>query len=222
MSIDASDRIVGVVLAGGASRRMGGRDKALLSLAGKPMIQHVAERLARQVPDLAISVHGDGRPLHGLGLPLIADPAGERHGPLGGVLAGMMWTRANRPDATWIVTASCDAPFFPEDYVHALAGAAAPPPGDARIAIAASGGRTHFAFGLWPVAHAGDLAAYLDSGERRMQGWIERHAFAAVAFPSAVCDGEPFDPFFNVNTPEDLATAERYAFALGRGPIFPD
>lgn len=221
MSIDASDGIVGVVLAGGASRRMGGRDKALLSLAGNPMIRHVAERLARQVPDLAISVHGEGRPFHGLGLPLIADPVGERHGPLGGVLAGMLWTRANRPDAEWIVTASCDAPFFPDDYVNALASAAMPPPpGDERIAIAASGGRTHFAFGLWPVAHAGDLAAYLAAGERRMQGWIELHAFAAVDFPLVLCEGEPFDPFFNVNTPEDLATAQRYAAAQDRGPIF--
>ena len=131
-------------------RRIGGRRLAadgrppqgLLGLAGKPMIQHVAERLAPQVRGLAISVHGEGEAFRALGLPLIADPSGERQGPLGGMLACMTWARANRPDAPWIVTASCDAPFFPDEYVNALARAAmAPPPGDKRIVIAASDGR---------------------------------------------------------------------------------
>lgn len=215
MSIDAKDQIAGVILAGGASRRMGGEHKGLLGVADRPMIQHVAERLAPQVLELAISVHGAGAEFRRFGLPLIADASGEQHGPLAGVLAGMMWAKANHPEARWIATASCDAPFCPDDYVGALLAAAlAPPANGARIAIAASNGRSHFAFGLWPVALSADLSAYLASGERRMQGWIERHSHAVAEFPPLLCEGQPLDPFFNVNTPDDLAIAERCAATL--------
>lgn len=214
MTINAAHQVVGVILAGGASRRMGGRHKALLRLADRPMIGHVAERLAPQVAGMAISVHGTGEKFREFGVPLIPDTAGERQGPLAGVLAGMIWAQANRPEARWIATASCDAPFCPKDYVSALLRAAlAPSAESARIAIAASNGRSHFAFALWPVALSADLAAYLDSGGRRVQGWIERHSHVMAEFLPLVCDGQPFDPFFNVNTPEDLAMAQKCAAA---------
>ncbi len=175
----------------------------------------MAERLAPQVAELAISVHGTGEEFRRFGLPLIADTAGERYGPLAGVLAGMAWAQANRPEARWIATASCDAPFFPEDYVGVLLRAAlAPPTESGRITIAASNGRSHFAFALWPVALSADLSAYLGSGERRMQGWIERHSHVVAEFASLVCEEQPLDPFFNVNTPDDLAIAEKYADRL--------
>ena len=218
MTLDGRDQIVGVILAGGASRRMGGGHKGLLSLAGKPMLLHVAERLRPQVRELAISVHGAGLEFVGFGLPLIADAPREQQGPLAGVLAAMLWARAKRPEARWIATAPCDAPFCPRDHVGVLLEAAlaqaAKEPG---IAIAASQSRNHFAFGLWPVALAADLSAYLDAGERRMQGWIERHPHVAADFAPLTVDGQPLDPFFNVNSPDDLAAARRWAAALPRG-----
>jgi molybdenum cofactor guanylyltransferase len=218
MTIDAGDQIVGVILAGGASRRMGGEHKGLFSLAGKPMLLHVAERLGPQVCELAVSVHGAGLEFVRFGLPLIADAAREQQGPLAGVLAAMLWTRAKRPEACWIATAPCDAPFCPRDYVGALReaalGQAGKQPG---IAIAASQGRSHFAFGLWPTALAADLSAYLDAGERRMQGWIEQHPHVAVDFAPLSVEGQALDPFFNVNSPHDLAAARSWAAALPRG-----
>lgn len=215
MSNEPKDQIIGVILAGGASRRMGGEHKGLLGLAGKPMLAHVAERLAPQVHELAISVQGAGDEFAHFGAPLIADAASERYGPLAGLSAGMLWARANRPEARWIATASCDAPFCPGDYVGTLRNAALfaetirP-----CIAIAACNGRSHFAFGLWPVALAADLSDYLAAGERRMQGWIERHPHVVAEFPPLICEGQPLDPFFNVNTPDDLATARRCAADL--------
>ena len=210
MKADAAPQIVGVILAGGASRRIGGAHKGLLTLAGKPMIQHVAERLAPQVCELAISVHGEGAAFARFGHALIADASAEQHGPLAGVLAGMMWARQVHPQARWIATASCDAPFCPADYVDVLLGAALGSPAQQEcIAIAASNGRSHFAFGLWPVALSGDLSGYLASGERRMRGWIERHSHIVSEFAPLDRAGEPLDPFFNVNTPEDLAFAAR-------------
>lgn len=214
MNIDAVPQIVGVILAGGASRRMGCGHKGLLGIAGKPMIQHVAERLGPQVRELAISVHGEGAEFTRFGRPLIADASSGQHGPLAGVLAGMMWTCEAHPEARWIATASCDAPFCPADYVSVLLSAAFEPPADPmRIAIAASNGRTHFAFGVWPVALSADLSAYLASGGRRMRDWIRRHGHVRREFAPDECEGHGVDPFFNVNTPEDLAVASR-AFGI--------
>jgi len=176
-----------------------------------PMVQHVAARLAPQVAELAISVHGAGDAFRRFGLPLITDAASEQHGPLAGVLAGMTWARASRPEARWIVTAPCDAPFCPHNLVAALCRPALAAPADGpRIAIAASNGRSHYAFGLWPIAFSADLETYLGSGERRMQGWIERHPHVTVDFPLLQHQGQALDPFFNVNTPADLAMARKY------------
>jgi molybdopterin-guanine dinucleotide biosynthesis protein A len=215
MSMDADDLTLGVILAGGASRRMGGNHKGLMEIGGAPMVQHVAHRLAPQVAELAISVHGAGDAFRRFGLPLITDAASEQHGPLAGVLAGMSWARSSRPEARWIVTAPCDAPFCPRDLVAMLRGAAlALPEDEPRIAIAASNGRSHFAFGLWPIALSADLDAYLHADERRMQGWIERHSHVIVEFPLLRQDEQTLDPFFNVNTPPDIDTARKYLAAF--------
>lgn len=203
-----SSGIVGLILAGGLSRRMGGEAKSLMPLAGRPMVAHVIDRIRPYVDDCVLNVNSNAAAFAPFGLPLVADSFGDYAGPLAGLLSGMRWAVEHRPDARWIVTAPCDTPFLPEDYVSALAEEAAD---GGTIVIAASSERDHFASGLWPIALADELAAFLASGERRIQGWIGRNPNRVVTFP-LIDDGRGgIDPFFNVNTPEDLAMAERFA-----------
>jgi molybdenum cofactor guanylyltransferase len=185
---------------------MGGGDKALCMLRDKPMIAHVIERLEPQAERLVINANGDPSRFAAFGLPVVPDLTADFAGPLAGLLAGMAWARRHAPGTTRIVTAACDTPFFPGDLVARL-GAAADSQ-NAKIALAASGGQSHFVFALWPVALSEDLAAYLDAGGRKVQDWIERHAFVAVAFEPRAIGSEVVDPFFNINTPDDLAKAE--------------
>jgi len=201
--------IVGIILAGGLSRRMGGQPKALMPFAGQPMVAHVIERIRSSVEACILNVNDDNSAYAQFGLPIVADAFGDYAGPLAGLLSGMIWAAEHHPDARYVVTAPCDTPFLPENYVGALVEATAADSGT--IVIAASGGRSHFASGLWPLALSDHLAAYLAAGERRTQTWIEQNPNRSVTFP-LVDDGRSgFDPFFNVNTPEDLATAERFA-----------
>jgi molybdopterin-guanine dinucleotide biosynthesis protein A len=160
-----------------------------------------------------LNANGDDTAFRQFGLPIVADAFEGYAGPLAGLLSGMIWAAKHRPDARHIVTAPCDTPFLPGDYVSALVDAAGGEEGT--IVVAASGGRVHFASGLWPVALADDLEAFLRSGERRTQSWLERHPNRSVTFPPIDNGGTGFDPFFNVNTPEDLSAAE--AFAGERG-----
>ena len=199
---------IGVLFAGGLSRRMGGGDKALMPLAGRPIIAHVMERLRPQVDDLILNANGDPARFARFGLPVVPDLTGEFAGPLAGLLAGMEWVRAHRPDAGQVVTAACDTPFFPGDLVAKLSSAAETAGAD--IVLAASEGQSHFVFALWPVALAPDLAAYLGAGRRKVQDWIERHSHVTVPFPPQEIGGVTVDPFFNINTPEELATAEAW------------
>lgn len=194
-------RIPGIVLAGGASRRMG-RDKALVPLGGRPLVAWTVERLAPQCGALAISRH-DGR-LDGidLGLPLLGDGEPGRAGPLAGVLAGLDWAAAVDPDATHAVTVAVDSPFLPSDFVARLAAAREAAAGEA--AVASSCGRRHPVAALWPVAARHALrAALLGEGLRRVGLFLDRFRPVAVEWPSA-----PFDPFLNLNAPADLAAAE--------------
>lgn len=189
-------RIAGLILAGGAGRRMGA-EKALVALAGRALVAHVAERLAPQVACLALSANGDAARFAELGLPVLPDLPGERgEGPLAGLRAGLAW--AAREGAEALVTAPTDTPFLPADMVARLAAAGG-------AAHAMSGGRAHYTAALWPVALAPRIDALFASGERRLRVALE----GAVAVPFS---GEP-DPFANLNTPEDLAAAE----ALLRG-----
>jgi molybdopterin-guanine dinucleotide biosynthesis protein A len=185
---------------------MGGGDKSLRALGGRPMIAHAIDTLAAQVDALIINANGDPARFAAFGLPVVPDRDADFAGPLAGLLAGMMWTRAHCPTARHVMTAACDTPFFPADMaarLRAAAGAA-----DADIAIAASGGQGHFVFGLWPVALADDLEAYLAEGRRKVQDWIARYAHVTVDFLPVEIGGASVDPFFNINTPEDLAQAE--------------
>ncbi len=195
-------RIAGVVLAGGLSRRMGGGDKALRMLAGRPMLAHVLERVRPQIGAMVLNVNGDLSRFAGFGLPCAPDSVPGFAGPLAGVLAGLDWVAANAPDAELVASFPADAPFLPHDMVARLAEARAG--AGAEIAIASSGGRTHPVCGLWPVVLREDLRRALTAETiRKVENWIARRASVAVDFAA-----DPIDPFFNANAPEDLARAE--------------
>jgi molybdopterin-guanine dinucleotide biosynthesis protein A len=185
---------------------MGGGDKALKALGGKPIIVHVIDALRPQVQELVINANGDPARFAAFGLPVVADRTQDFAGPLAGVLAGMGWARTRGPLARWIVTAACDTPFFPGNLVARLRGAAED--AGARIALAGSGGRSHFVFALWSVALEEDLTRHLEAGGRKVQDWIERHSHVTVSFDPVEIGGAAVDPFFNINTPEELVQAE--------------
>ena len=194
--------VLGVILAGGLARRMGGQDKAFLPLGGAPLLDRAIARLQPQVDALAINSNAHAALFERYAPALVPDLDDSRAGPLAGVLAGL--TYAEDAGATHIVTVAVDTPFFPHELVarlHVAAQDAGVP-----LACAATGERTHPVFGLWPVALRGDLAATLAEGERKVDRWTGRHGCAVARWAA-----EPFDPFFNVNTPEDLTEAERLA-----------
>lgn len=212
----AQDRaaIAGVVLAGGRSARMGGRDKALLPLAGRPLIAHVLARAAPQVAALLINANGDGTRLGGFGHPVALDVVAGHAGPLAGILTAMIWAGHAVPAARFVASVPTDTPFLPTDLVARLAGALIA--GQADIALAASRGRTHPVCGLWPLALAGDLdRAVRKDGVRKIEAWTARFCVAVVPFATAAGaadaetgDDDTGDPFFNINAPTDLARAE--------------
>jgi molybdopterin-guanine dinucleotide biosynthesis protein A len=193
---------LGVILAGGLSRRMGGTDKALLSLAGRPLVEHVVDRLAPQCESVILNANGDPSRFRSMPLPVIPDSVPDHPGPLAGILAALEWSAAHRPDVAWIVSAPADTPFIPMDLVPRLHEACAE--SHKPMACAASGSQAHFAVGLWPVPLRHDLRqAVLNEGMRSIRDWLDRHGHAEAAWPV-----EPADPFFNINTPEDLRHAE--------------
>jgi|SRR5689334_21327825 len=199
--------VTGVVLAGGLSRRMGGGDKGLLSLAGKPMLQHVIERLRPQVASMLINANGDPARFAAFGLPVVADSIAGFVGPLAGVLAGMQRSLAEAPERRFIVTAPGDAPLLPSTLVaDLLAGLAG---GTGSIALARSHGDLHPVIGIWPVALAQDLEEQLAKGVRKVLDWTNRHGTVAVDFAPQSLGGRELDPFFNANTPEELALLRR-------------
>lgn len=194
----------GVILAGGLATRMGGGDKGLLQLGGRTLLAHVIERLAPQVAGTVLNANGDPARFQGFGLPVVADSIEGFVGPLGGVLAGLDY--AAEHGHSHIVTAAADTPFFPVDLVTRLQ-AAAEAEGKP-IALAATpdpkrGTARHPTFGLWPTALREDLRVSLQGGLRKVVLWTDRHGAATALF-----DAGPPDPFFNVNTPEDMLIAE--------------
>lgn len=190
----------GVILAGGLATRMGGGDKGLLPLGGRCILDHVIDRLEPQVDRLALNANGDAARFARFGLPVLCDSVEGFAGPLAGVLAGLDW--AAHEGADHVVTAAADTPFFPADLVPRLILAAET--AGKPIALARTAEGRHPTFGLWPVALRDDLRAALEGGLRKVVLWTDRHGTADCAFPVA-----GFDPFFNVNTPEDLARAEQ-------------
>lgn len=197
--------IAGIILAGGQSRRMGGGDKTLLVLGGRRLLDHVVARLAPQVGPMALSANGDPMRFARFGLPVLADTVEGYAGPLAGILTGLEWASMA---CSGVVTAAGDTPFLPEDLVDRLATAAAEHPG--AIAVANSGGKRHPTFALWPLGIHDALRRFLvDEDKRRVSAFIERHGFVEVEFPMWHSGEHEIDPFFNINTPDDLAAAER-------------
>ncbi len=196
-----------VVLAGGLARRMGGGDKPLRLLAGRPLLDHVLDRLRPQVAATILNANGDPARFAGWGLPVVPDGVPDHPGPLAGILAALDWAAAERPDCAWVVSVPGDSPLIPEDLVarlHAERQVAEVP-----LACARSDGQTHPPIGLWPVALREDLRAALAAGERKIDRWTARHGIAHADWPT-----RPIDPFFNANAPEDLAEAEALLAAL--------
>lgn len=198
----------GVILAGGQARRMGGGDKGLLLLAGRPILAHVIDRFAPQVAALALNANGDPDRFAGFGLPVLPDPVPGRPGPLAGILAAMDWAAARGSEA--VVTVAADTPFFPRDLVARLVAAAH---GGAAFAESPEDGgrmRAHPTFGLWPVSRRAAVQAAIAAGNLRVGAFA-----AALGAGRASFAAGPPDPFFNINTAEDLALAERLVPGAG-------
>jgi molybdopterin-guanine dinucleotide biosynthesis protein A len=194
-------KIVGLLLAGGQSRRMGGGDKALRLLGGITLLERVIGRLRPQVDTLVLNANGDPGRFAKFGLPVVPDSAPDFAGPLAGVLAGLDWAASQRPDCSYVVSVATDAPFLPVDLVARLTEGLDEAHAD--LACAASDGRAHPVFGLWPVRLREDLRrAVIEEGIRKVDLWTARHKLATVPFAD-----QPVDPFFNANRPEDLEAA---------------
>jgi molybdenum cofactor guanylyltransferase len=194
-------KVVGLLLAGGQSRRMGGGDKALRLLGGIPLLQRVIARLRPQVEMLVLNANGDPGRFAEFGLPVVPDSVPDFAGPLAGILAGLDWTAAHRPDCAFVVSVATDAPFLPDDLVARLADGLEKAGAD--LACAASGGRSHPVFGLWAVRLREDLRrAVVEDGTRKVDQWTTRHRLITAHFAD-----RPIDPFFNANRPEDLEAA---------------
>jgi molybdenum cofactor guanylyltransferase len=195
----------GLVLAGGLARRMGGGDKALIRIGGATILERVLERLKPACTGIALNANGDPARFAGFGLPVIADNVAGFAGPLAGILAGLDWVTGHAPGIEWLVSVPGDCPFLPRDLVPRLHAARAA--ADAPLACAQSGAWRHPVVGLWPVALRDDLRhALVAQGLRKIEVWTERHGVALAGWPA-----EPVDPFFNVNTPDDVAEAARLA-----------
>ncbi|HEX8164491.1 MAG TPA: molybdenum cofactor guanylyltransferase MobA [Beijerinckiaceae bacterium] len=200
---------LGVLLAGGLARRMGGGDKPLKEIGGRTILERAIERLQPQCVALILNANGDPARFAATGLAVVPDDVPGFAGPLAGILAALDWAAANRPGIEWVVSAAADSPFLPRDLVsrlHAARAAAGVP-----LACAESGGQTHPVNGLWPVALRGDLRhALVVEDMRKIDRWTARHGIAHAGWPD-----KPVDPFFNANTPEDVAEAERLVLFHG-------
>ena len=185
-----------MILAGGLSRRMGGGDKCLLPLGDRPLLAHVIERLRPQAGALVLNANGDAARFRPFGLPVVPDDASDFAGPLAGILAALDWAQRAHPMAGSVLTVPADTPFLPRDLAARLRAAGAP-------ALARSDGRIHPVVGLWPIGLRETLRTALRTeGIRKVEDWTGGLRPAIVDF-----DSEAGDPFFNVNTPEDLAHA---------------
>ena len=202
------DDTLAVILAGGLARRMGGGDKPLRTIGGRPLLDHVLDRLRPQARHIVLNANGAPARFAAYGLPVIADSLPDHPGPLAGILAALDHAAARYPGVAWVLSVTGDAPFIPADLaarLHAARDAASVP-----LACAWSAGQAHPPIGLWPVTLRDELRAAMLAGERKIDRWTARFGCAQADWPA-----EPIDPFFNANTAEDLAVAERL---LSEGP----
>ncbi|MBU1315649.1 MAG: molybdenum cofactor guanylyltransferase MobA [Alphaproteobacteria bacterium] len=194
-----------LILAGGRSSRMGS-DKLLLPFGKGTLLAHILARLAPQVSDIALNASPDLTPAHDIRL--VPDTVPGQPGPLAGVLAGLRDLAGRATGETHLLTVPSDVPFFASDLVARLQQPALDPKG---ITIAASDGRTHPVFGLWPVALADDLEDWIrEPQNRRMSAFLARHPTVAVPWDLVETPVGMLDPFMNVNTPADIDEARRF------------
>ena len=197
--------IPGVLLAGGLARRMGGGDKPMRTIAGQTILERVIARLQPQCSTLILNANGDPSRFAGFGLPVIADTVADFPGPLAGILAALDWMAAHRPEVKHVLSAAADCPFLPRDLVARLEGARRAE--NAELAVACSDGQTHPVIGLWSVHLRGELRhALVEEDVRKIDRWTARYPLATVNWPVT-----PVDPFFNANTVDDIAEADRLA-----------
>jgi molybdopterin-guanine dinucleotide biosynthesis protein A len=200
---------IGLILAGGLARRMGGGDKARIRIGGSTILQRVLTRLTPQCARVIINANGDPARFADTGLPVIADDVPGFAGPLAGILAGLDWAAANAPDVTDIVSVPGDCPFLPTELVQRLQAARSAE--QKPLACARSGDWRHPVVGLWPVALRADLRhAVTVEDLHKIEIWTARHSVAIAAWPD-----KPVDPFFNINTPADITEAERIVKRYG-------
>lgn len=196
---------LGLILAGGLARRMGGGDKPLRMVGGITILDRVIGRLRPQCSSLLLNANGDPARFAATGLPVIADDVPDFAGPLAGVLAGLDWAAVHAPRVAFVASVPGDCPFLPRDLVFRLHEARKA--GRMPLACARSGDWRHPVIALWPVALRNDLReAVTKEGLRKIEVWTARHGVALADWPAA-----PVDPFYNVNTPQDAAEADRLA-----------
>jgi molybdenum cofactor guanylyltransferase len=196
---------LGLVLAGGLARRMGGGDKARIKIGGMSILQRVLACLMPQCSRVIINANGDPARFADTGLPVVADSVPDFAGPLAGILAGLDWAAANAPAVEWLVSVPGDCPFLPKNLVARLHDTRAS--SNVPLACARSGEWRHPVVGLWPVALRENLRhALVDENLHKIELWTARHGIAIAEWPTT-----PIDPFFNVNTPKDAAQAEAIA-----------
>ncbi|HEY9163269.1 MAG TPA: molybdenum cofactor guanylyltransferase MobA, partial [Magnetovibrio sp.] len=209
-----AEQILGVILAGGLARRFGGGDKCLIELDGKPLLDHVIARAAPQVDRLLLNANGDPARFQSYGLEVVADVVEGYAGPLAGVLTALEWARDHAPDVAWVASFAADAPLVPTDVVARMVAAIGEQGAD--MACAMSDARTHPVMALWPVSIAPALrAALVDEDLRKIDKFTARYKTIHVDFPFT-----DFDPFLNINTPEELEQATR--LLKGEFPVKPN
>lgn len=195
----------GLILAGGLARRMGGGDKAKIEINGVTILDRVLATLSAQCVGLAINANGDPERFADTGLPVIPDNVPDHPGPLAGILAGLDWLAEQNTGVEWMLSVPGDCPFLPDDLVERLHQARRKMGAGVPLACARSGEWRHPVIGLWPLALREDLRHALTVEDlRKIEMWTSRHGIAIADWPA-----EPVDPFFNVNTPEDAARAQK-------------
>jgi molybdopterin-guanine dinucleotide biosynthesis protein A len=208
----STTRVVGVILAGGKSSRMGGGDKCLLPLGGRPVLASVLAGLTPQVSEIVLNANGEASRFARFGLPVVADSVAGFAGPLAGVHAGLEWVKVNRPGIRYVVTVPSDTPFFPDDLVQRFLSELEHHPS---LLVAASAEGVHPVVGLWPVGLARDLQECLEQGMHKVGAFTKQHGAVEVFFPPVNVGGRLVDPFFNINRPDEL---EQAGALLGHQP----